>query len=92
MSVIHTKLNTVHGTRWRILAGTVALGALSLVTAGCFRDASAVSSDDSLGGTALVECRSGIVTDGDVQTSSMSVTKVDAAHVPELPGGCSVTP
>ena len=82
----------VHGTRWRILAGTMALGALSLVTAGVGLSEASASADDTHGGTAIVECRSGTVTDGDVQTSSMSATLVDAAHVPELPGGCSVTP
>ena len=93
MAVIGTTLSKVHGKRWQILAGTTALGALSLVTAGVdISEAAAVSADDAPGGTALVECRSGTITEGDVQTSSMSLTVVDAAHVPELPGGCSVTP
>jgi len=76
----------------RLLAGTMALGALSLFAAGCGFPESSVSADDAGGDTAIVECRSGIETHGDVQTSSMSVTRVDAAHPPELPGGCSVTP
>lgn len=83
----------LHGRRRRVLTGTLALGALSLVAAGsALPAASVMATDDARGGTAIVECRSGIVTDGDVQTSSMSVTRVDAAHVPDLPGGCSVTP
>jgi len=76
----------------RLLAGTMALGALSLVAAGCGFHESSAPADDAGGGTAIVECRSGIETDGGIQTSSMSVTRVDAAHAPELPGGCSVTP
>jgi hypothetical protein len=79
--------------RGRILVGTLAFGTLSLFAAGCgYSTHSAVPTDDSSGGTAIVECRSGIVTDGDVQTSSLSVTKVPAAQLPELPGGCSATP
>jgi hypothetical protein len=88
-----TELDTVRGRRGRILAGTLALSALSLVTVGSgFAAASAAPADDSGHDTAIVECRSGIVTDGDIQTSSISVTKVPAAPLPELPGGCSVRP
>jgi hypothetical protein len=87
------RTSKVRGQRWQILTGTVAIGALSLATAGCgFPSAGARSAGDTTGDTAIVECRSGIVTDGDVQTSSLSVTKVPAAHIPDLPGGCSVTP
>ncbi len=87
-----TELNTVRGRRGRILAGTLALSALSLVTVGSgFAAASASPTDDSGHGTAIVECRSGVVTDGDIQTSSLSVAKVPAASLPDLPGGCSVT-
>ncbi|HEX5586658.1 MAG TPA: hypothetical protein VFZ17_05080 [Acidimicrobiia bacterium] len=64
---------------------------LSLLAAGWGYPASAVPTDDSPSDAAIVECRSGIVTDGDVQTSSLVVTRVDAAPS-ELPGGCSVTP
>ena len=93
MAPAPSELNMVRGRRGRILAGTLALGALSLVTVGSgFAAASAAPADDSGGDTAIVECRSGVVTDGDVLTSSISVTKVPAAPLPELPGGCSVTP
>ena len=83
------------GARMPLLVGTAAIGVLSLVTAG-----SAFGSADSADVTrtgvnrdsaAIVECRSGIVTDGDIQTSSMSVTPVDAAPH-ELPGGCRIVP
>jgi hypothetical protein len=90
MKAKNTQGREIHARR-RILAGTLAVGALSLATAGCgFPAASAVSG--ASGGTAIVECRSGVVTDGEIRTSSMSVTKVDATQVPELPEGCSVTP
>ena len=74
----------------RILAGSVAVAALSIVAGGGHPAASAVTAGG--GGTAIAECRSGIVTDGEILTSSTSVTEIDAAHVPELPGGCRVTP
>jgi hypothetical protein len=64
---------------------------LSLLAAGSGYPASAASTDDSPHDAAIVECRSGIVTDGDVQTSSLVVSRVDTAP-PDLPGGCSVTP
>ena len=40
-------------------------------------------------GSVIVECRSGVVTEGDVSMSAMSVTRVDAVPS-ELPGGCRV--
>jgi hypothetical protein len=93
-----TRSHPVHGVATRgkaarIMAGTAALGVLALVTAGCgFPSGTAASADDPGNDTAIVECRSGVVTDGDVQTSSLSVTLVTAAQLPELPGGCSVVP
>ena len=73
----------------RRLVGATTLGALSLIAAGSALPASAGAADDTRGGTTIVECRSGIVTDGDVQTSSLVATRVDAAP-PELPGGCRI--
>ena len=76
----------------RVLVATSALGMLSLLAAGCGYPASTTATtDDSPSDAAIVECRSGIVTDGDVQTSSIVVTRVDTAP-PSLPGGCSVIP
>jgi hypothetical protein len=46
--------------------------------------------DDHAGGTQIVECRSGIVTDGDVSMSSLMVARVPTAQLPETPGDCSV--
>jgi hypothetical protein len=92
MARASTELSTkVRGHRWHVLAGTMALGALALTAGWGYVSPTAVSADDSHGDAAIVECRSGIVTDGDVQTSSIVVTRVDVAP-PSLPGGCSVTP
>jgi len=83
-----TRRVRVRGTRLRLLVGATTLGALSLIAAGSALPASA-GADDTRDGATIVECRSGIVTDGDVQTSSMVATRVDAAP-PELPGVCHV--
>jgi hypothetical protein len=40
-------------------------------------------------GTVVVECRSDVVTEGDVSMSAMSVTRYDVAPT-DLPEGCSV--
>jgi hypothetical protein len=79
----------VHGNRWRILVGSVALGAAALGLSSCgFPETTA--STDVPSGTAVVECNSGIVTQGDVQTSSLFVAKVPAGVHPDIPGGCTV--
>ncbi len=78
----------VRGNRWRILVGSVALGAAALGLSGGFPTASA--STNSPSGTAIVECSSGTVTQGDVQTSSLFVAKVSADALPDTPGGCTV--
>jgi hypothetical protein len=79
----------IHGQRWRILVGSVALVAAPLVlSSGGF--AAATAATDSPSGTAVVECSSGIVTQGDVQTSSRFVARVPAGEQPDIPGGCTV--
>jgi hypothetical protein len=79
----------VHGKRWSILVGSVALGAAALGLSSCgFPSATAATQDPS--GSAVVECSSGIVTQGDVQTSSLFVAKVPAGEHPDTPGGCTV--
>ena len=78
-----------HGNRWRVLVGSVAFGAVSLgLATGGFAAATASTSDPS--GTAVVECSSGTVTEGDIQTSSLFVAKVPAGEHPDIPGGCTV--
>src|SRR5262245_5845739 len=74
----------VHGLRWRLLVGTVALGAASLgLSSGVL--AGSASADEAPSGTAIVQCTSGTVTNGDVQTSSSFVAKVPAGTHAELP-------
>ncbi len=79
----------VHGNRWRILVGSVALGAAALALSSCGFPATTASTDGP-SGSAVVECSSGIVTQGDVQTSSLFVAKVPAGDLPDTPGGCTV--
>jgi hypothetical protein len=79
----------IRGQRWRVLVGSVALGAAALgLSAGGLAAAGAATDDPS--GTAVVECSSGTVTQGDVQTSSLFVAKVPAGEQPDIPGGCTV--
>ncbi len=77
------------GQRMRVLVGSVALGAAALgLSSSGF--AAATAATDSPSGTAVVECSSGVVTQGDVQTSSLFVTKVPVGEHPDIPGGCTV--
>ena len=71
--------------RWRILAGTVALTATAIGVAAVATPASA---DDPHRDTVIVECSSGIVTQGDIQTSALSVARVPADALTDVPGGC----
>jgi len=80
----------IHGQRWRLLVGSVALGAAALGLSSCGFPASTAATDEAPSGTAVVECSSGIVTQGDIQTSSLSVTKIPAGEHPDLPGDCTV--
>jgi hypothetical protein len=78
------------GSSWRLLVASVALGAASLGLASCGYPASGTPTDDTSGTTAIVECSGGTVTQGDIQTSSLVVTKVPADALPDTPGGCTV--
>ena len=80
----------IHGQRWRLLVGSVALGAAALGLSSCGFPATTAATDEAPSSTAVVECTSGIVTQGDVQTSSLFVAKVPAGEHPDLPGGCTV--
>ena len=79
----------IRGNRWRILVSTVALGGAALGLSSVGIAAATVTTDDP-SGTAVVECSSGSVTQGDVQTSSLFVAKVPAGEQPDIPGGCTV--
>ena len=81
----------IRGQRWRLLVGSVALGAAALGLSSCGFPTTTASTDEAPSSTAVVECSSGIVTNGDVQTSSLLVAKVPAGEHPDLPGGCVQT-
>jgi hypothetical protein len=67
---------------------TVALAATSLGAATVVSSSTA-SADDSGTASKIVQCDSGIVTQGDIQTSSLVVGRVPADTL--TPGGCTVT-
>ncbi len=74
--------------RWAIPAGALALSAALL---GVVSLATPALAGDPSSGSHIIECRSGIVTDGDVQMSALTVTRVPAAQLPDTtPGDCSV--
>jgi hypothetical protein len=80
----------VRDERWRVLVGSVAVGA-AVIGASLGGVATATTgSTDEPSSTAVVECSSGILTEGEVQTSSLSVAKVAANEHPDIPGGCTV--
>ena len=80
----------IRGPRWRLLVGSVALGAAALGLSSCGFPATTAATDEAPSHTAVVECNSGITTSGDVQTSSLFVARVPAGVQPDLPGGCTV--
>ena len=80
-----TQVQRARQPRWSILAGTVALGAATL---GIALLAIPASASKSYRDTTTVECTSGIVTDGDVSTSSMVVTRIPTDELTDVPGGC----
>ncbi len=83
------RMQTVRGKRWLVLAGSVAFGATTLGLAGSGIGVASASTDGP-SSTAVVECTSGTVTQGDVQTSSRVATRVTADQLPDTPGGCTV--
>ena len=80
----------IHGQRWRILVGSVALGAAALGLSSCGFPATTAATDEAPSNTAVVECSSGTITQGDIEMSSLFVAKVPAGEQPDLPGGCVV--
>jgi hypothetical protein len=81
----------IRGQRWRLLVGSVALGAAALGLSGAGIQAASASADEAPSSTVVVECSSGTVTNGDVQTSSAFVARIPAGEHPDLPGGCVQT-
>ena len=80
----------IHGQRWRLLVGSVALGAAALGLSGSGILASTAAADEAPSNAVVVECTSGTVTQGDIQTSSLVVAKVPAGEHPDFPGDCTV--
>jgi hypothetical protein len=77
---------TIQSRLWSIPAGALTLSAVLL----CVVAMAAPAMADEVGSRVL-ECRSGIVTDGDVQMSALTVTRVPAAPLPDTtPGDCSL--
>jgi hypothetical protein len=75
-------------SRWRTIAAeSVMLGAAVFCIVSVATPALASDPSDDF---AVVECRSGLVTDGDVQMSSLLAAKVPVTQLPEIPGECSV--
>jgi hypothetical protein len=73
--------------RWAIPTGVVALSAAVLGVLALATPALADDPSDSR----VLECRSGIVTQGDVQMSASTATRVPAAQLPDTtPGDCSL--
>ena len=64
---------SIHGQRWRLLVGSVALGAAALGLTSFGFPAATASTDEAPSSTAVVECTSGTVTQGDIQMSALVV-------------------
>jgi hypothetical protein len=80
----------IRGQRWRLLVGSVALGAAALGLSSCGFPATTATTGDTPSSTAVVECSSGTVTSGDIQMSALNVTRVPAGEHPDVPGDCTV--
>ena len=81
----------VRGSRWRLLVGSVALGAAALGLTSCGFPASTASTDEPPSSTSVVECTSGTVTQGDIQMSAQVVERAPGGEHPDFPGGCVQT-
>jgi hypothetical protein len=82
----------IRGGRWRLLVGSVTLGATALGLTGVAVAATSTEpSDGPPSSTAVVECTSGTVTQGDVQMSALVVERAPGGEHPDFPGGCVQT-
>jgi hypothetical protein len=77
--------------RWCLLVGSVALGAAAFGLSSCGFPATTASTDETPSSTAVVECTSGTVTQGDIQMSAQVVERMPASEHPDFPGGCVQT-
>jgi hypothetical protein len=80
----------IRGRRWRLLVGTAAFGVAALGLSSAGFPTTTAAADEAPSHTAVVECTSGTITNGDVHTSSLFVARVPADVHPDLPGGCVV--
>jgi hypothetical protein len=80
----------IRGRRWRLQAGSVALGAAALGLSSCGFPTTTAATDEAPSGTTIVECSSGTITSGDIQLSALNVTRVPAGEHPDFPGDCTV--
>jgi hypothetical protein len=76
--------------RWRLLGGSVTLGVVALGLSSCGFQSTTASTNEAPSGTSIVECRSGTITNGDVQTSSLFVARIPEGVHPDFPGDCAV--
>jgi hypothetical protein len=81
----------VRGRQWRLLVGSVALGAAALGLTSCGFPASTASTDEPPSSTSVVECTSGTITQGDIQMSAQVVERAPGGEHPDFPGGCVQT-
>jgi hypothetical protein len=75
----------------RFLAGAAVAGFAALAVTSSGVAAAADPADQAPSDTHVVQCSSGIVTQGDVQMSSAYATRVPAGEQADLPGGCVPT-
>jgi hypothetical protein len=80
----------IRGPRWRLLVGSVALGAAALGLSSCGFPSTTAATDEAPSGTTVVECTSGTITSGDVQMSALVVQRSPAGEHPDFPGDCTV--
>jgi hypothetical protein len=69
----------------------VTLGAAALGLSSCGFPATTASTDETPSSTAVVECTSGTVTQGDIEMSALVVERTPADEHPDFPGGCVQT-
>ena len=81
----------IRGSRWRLLVGSVALGAAALGLTSCGFPTSTASTHEPPSSTSVVECTSGTVTQGDIQMSAQVVERAPGGEHPDFPGGCVQT-
>ena len=80
-----TTAGTTRSKRWAFPATALALTAAVL---GVVAVATPALANDPGPSSHIIECQSGIVTNGDVQMSAASATRVSSADIGTLPADC----